>query len=291
MDDSPRRSRRYDDEDDRPRRRPVSDEDEDDRPRRRRPRDEDEDDRPRRRRTEDEEEDRPRRRADTYATKDDEDEPRRPRSRRDEDEEEDRRRERRRRRDEDDEDDEPQPRKRRQSPSVQEMDRRVKLLLWGAGILVVFIGLVAGGIWFAVRTAKRAPFRAQMSTYLAQPVGAAPAGTPVQKVVVVDVKDKDVDSMHFDVPDGLRAATPQEVTTVVQLNWDKRQVGTYSSGGKAYQWFCDVTVVDLKSKGKIGGQNFSGSRPPQSFVGKRGESRTGDKPTEAVLNYIKGLRR
>jgi hypothetical protein len=171
------------------------------------------------------------------------------------------------------------------------MDRRAKVFLWGAGIVVAFVALIAVGIWFLIRTNKRAPFRAHMARYLAQPTGAAPAGTPVRKLVVVDVKDKDLDSLHDDLPNDLRAATPEEATTVVWLQWDKREVGTYSSGGKAYQWFCDVTVIDLKSKGRIAGQNFAGERPPQRFVGRRGESRTGDKPTEAVLNYLKGLRR
>jgi hypothetical protein len=283
-DDRPRRRSRPTDEgeEDRPRRRPVSDEDDDDRPRKRK-RDEDEEDRPRKRKG-DEEEERPSKQADVYATKDDMDEPPLPRRRsaRDEDEPPPRRRRY--------EEDEDEPRPRRQS-SADDIDRRAKMLMWGAVGVLVVIGLVGGGIWYAMYRAKRAPFRAQMATYLAQPTGTAPANTPVGKFVVVDTKDKDIDSMHFDLPDNMRAATPADVTTVVWLAWDKRQVGKYTSGGTAYQWFCEVTVIDLKSKAKIAGSNFSGTAPPQSFRGKSGESRTGDKPTEAVLNYLKGLPR
>lgn len=261
MDDAPRRSRRPADDDEPLRRRPSRGEDEE-RPRRRpSPRNEDEDDRPRRRREEEREEERPRR----------------PRMARDEDEgEEERSRPRRRE---------------RRSPSNQGMGVQTKILL-GVGVAaLVFLGLAVAGVVLVVRSVKRGPFRPHMATYLAAPTGNAPAGTPIKKVVVVDVKDKDVDGLHFDLPDTLRAGTPEEATTVVWVSWDKRQVGAYTTGGNAYQWFCDVTVIDLATKARIAGQNFSGSPPPATFRGRRGESRTGDKPTDAVLNYIKGLPR
>jgi hypothetical protein len=240
-----------------------------DRPRRRR--DEDEDDRPRRRYREDEE-DRPRPRRPLYEEEAEEDRPRR-RSRRDEE-------------------DEPRPRRpRKRSMSVTQMDAWLKAGLIGGLILAVLIGV---GIWYAVRTIRRSPFRGQMSTYLTPPAGVVGPGEPrpaVKKMVVVDVQDKDVDGLHFDLPDNLRAATPAEVTTVVWLRWNKATVGTYSTGGSAYQWSCEVTVIDLATRTTLGTQRFTGDAPPRSFVGRRGESRSGDKPTEQVLNYLRNFPR
>ena len=138
------------------------------------------------------------------------------------------RRTRRRRYEEDEDEAEPRPRKR--SPSVPQMDGLVKAGFWG---VLVLIALVSVGTWYAVRTARRAPFRAQMVSYLAAPTGVANPNAPRQgprKMVVVDVQDKDVDDLHFNLPDDLRAATPDEVNTVIQLRWNQAAVGTYSSG-------------------------------------------------------------
>jgi len=171
------------------------------------------------------------------------------------------------------------------------MDAWVKGIIIGGLVLAV---LVAGGIWYGARTYKRAPFRAQMATYLAPPAGMAnPAGPrpAVKKMVVVDANDKDVDDLHFDLPADLRAANPGEVTTVVWLQWNKATVGTYEGGGNAYQWSCNVTVIDKATRTTLGSQQFTGPAPPQTFYGKAGESRTGDKPTDQVLNYLRSFPR
>jgi hypothetical protein len=168
------------------------------------------------------------------------------------------------------------------------MDNRIKVIIIGGLVLLVLLGV---GIWFARRTIRRAPFRAEMSTYLQAPTGPAKPGTSVKKVVVIDVADKDVDSLHFDLPDDLRAATPAEVTTVVWLNWSKNQIGTYTGGGSAYQWSCQVTVIDKATRTTIRQQTFTGSRPPQSVRARRGTSHSGDKPTDQVINFLRGLPR
>jgi hypothetical protein len=279
MDETPRRPRTPDD-DDRPRRRPRTD---DDRP-------------PRRREPEaldrleevpdDEsygvswEQARPAREWDAGAPKE---APRR--RRRDEDEEDDRPRSRRR---SDEEDDRPRRKKRPATASVPQMDFWLKVGLWGGLAAVVVLGL---GTWWLVRTVNRAPFRPHLPAYLAGPMGVAGQGTPVRKVVVVDVKDRDIDGLQFDLPPDLRPANAGEVTTVVWVSWDKRQVATYTTGGAAYKWFCDVTVFDLSTRGQIAKQQFQGTDPPATFYGKRGESRSGDKPTDAILNFLRGLKR
>jgi hypothetical protein len=256
------------------RRRPAgsdrSDDELEDRPRSRPSRDED--DRPRRPRSLYDEEDRPRRRRHADEEPDEEDRPRR-------------------RRRYADEEDEPRRRPRKRSLSMAQLDTWIKVGLIGGLVLVVLVGV---GIWYAVRTVRRAPFRAQMANYLAPPAGVVAPNGPrpaVRKMVVVDVQDRDVDGLHFDLPGDLRAAGPAEVTTVVWLRWSKNTVGTYSTGGQAHQWSCDVTVIDLATRTTLGSQRFMGSAPPRSFYGRRGESRSGDKPTEQVLSYLRNFPR
>jgi hypothetical protein len=212
-----------------------------------------------------------------------------PRSRSRRDEEEDKRPRRPRRRDDEDE---PQPpRRRKRSLSIQQMDDRVKAFLVGGLVLVV---LVSVGIWYTMRTVRRSPFRNQMASYLAQPTATADLNAPrkpVKRMVVVDPNEQDLDDLHFDLPDDLRAATPADVTTVVWLRWNQATVGTYSSGGNAYQWSCDVMVIDLPTRTTIGSQHFDGAPPPARVSGKRGQSHSGDKPTQAILNYLQSFPR
>jgi hypothetical protein len=207
----------------------------------------------------------------------------------------DEKRPRRRRNGEEPLDDEPRVKRRprRSASSKSGMSTIAKIILWLGGIGLVFALLATLGIWLTVRNMRRAPFRKHMSEYLATPVGmpGRPGAAAVGKMVVVDEQDKDVDSLHFDLPDDLRAATPEEVVTVARLRWAKNRIGEYQGGGGAYQWSCNVALFDLPSKTMVATQHIEGSAPPPSFVGRPGESRTGDKPTTAVLNFLKNLPR
>jgi hypothetical protein len=171
------------------------------------------------------------------------------------------------------------------------MDNRVKVFLIAGLVGIVLVGV---GVWYTVRSVRRGPFRDQMAVYLAQPANTADANGPrktVKRMVVVDPNEKDLDDLHFDLPEDLRAAKPEDVTTVVWLRWDKATVGTYTSGGSAYRWSCNVTVIDLATRTTIGSQMFEGSPPPTTVRGKPGESHSGDKPTDAVLGYLKSFPR
>src|SRR5689334_1350329 len=116
-------------------------------------------------------------------------------------------------------------------------------------------------------------------------------------MVVVDMLDGDIDDLHFDLPSDLRASWPGEVTTVVQLHWTHAAVGQYVSEqtsdrdpirlptarGTAYQWKCEVTVMDRATRTILGRSHFMGSRPPERLRGRAGESASGDKPTDEIL--------
>jgi hypothetical protein len=63
----------------------------------------------------------------------------------------------------------------------------------------------------------------------------------------------------------------------------------YKGGGSAGQWSCDVQAIDRATQTSLGSQKFIGSPPPQSFIGRPGRSRSGDKPRQQVMNYLLGL--
>jgi hypothetical protein len=109
-------------------------------------------------------------------------------------------------------------------------------------------------------------------------------------MVVVDRASKDVDWLLFDLPSDLRASGPQDVATVVLLDWGKKQVDSYENGAPAYQQEVTVTVVDLATKAVIGQQHFVGGEPPQS-IESSSSSGTGSKPTQEVVDYLKSLPR
>ncbi len=226
--------------------------------RRRRPDDEDEYDRPRRRYREDEEaeDDRPRRRA--------------------------------RRPDEEYHDVDRLRRRKRQAASDRRVDNWIKVAFAGALVVLAFVAVGVGVLVWAL---TRSPFRNHIASYLAPPVGVAPRGTKVGKLVIVDVGKKDVDSLQDDLPDDLRARGPADATTVALLQWSQDIVGGYTSGGNALQWSCQITVVDLATRTTIATQRIMGSPPPWSTVGKRGASHSGDRPRNEVLAYLVGLAR
>jgi len=271
---APRRPRRLpdDDEEDRPRR-PRRERDEDDRPRPPRGRRDEEDNRPR-----------PLRRG---RDEDDDDRPSRARRARDEDED----RPRRRPRDDDDEDDDRPARRRKRKTR----GGNPRLILWiilgtlgGAIAAVVIVILIVQGVARGKIQAAHAP---HMKDYLQTPVAeGGPKPTLKGKIVVVNTDDKNVDSVHFSLPTKLQADKPEEVGAIVLIRWSRKQVASYTNGKPAYMHFASVAVIDKASRRLIESREFQGSRPPERISGRQSEG-SGSKPTDEVVNFIKGLAR
>ena len=204
----------------------------------------------------------------------------------------------RRRDDEDDEDDLRLRRPRKPRPrlaSIPSMDTWVRLGIAGVVVLLVLIGLGCIGIWYVYRSAQTVPFQASMSGYLAAPNRAAPAGgahAVAGKMVVVDTAKRDLDwDVFFGLPDDRRATKPQEVGTIVQLTWAKNQVQPgYENGAPAFVQTCRVVVIDRKSGTQLYDQTFQGGQPPDSIDSTSSQG-VGSKPTDKVLDFLKGLPR
>jgi len=102
------------------------------------------------------------------------------------------------------------------------------------------------------------------------------------------------------LPDELRAATPNEVKTIVQLRWMTRLEGRYAHeikvgdrrvpvGGSALRILAELTVIDKERSAIVGRRTIAGGSPPSSSTG--GETRYGSRPTDQIVSFIKGLPR
>ena len=171
--------------------------------------------------------------------------------------------------------------------------KRNAIIFW---CVVLAIGAVVGG-FFGIRSMIRgkqmAPFQAHVQEYLAMAGPAAPTseGYVKGKVITVDTKDKSIDYLYFDLPEELQAKTPDEVGTVVLLQWGEEQVGHYDSptGPGAYKHTCQVILVDKERKAVVGGRRFVGSDPPQRK--KSSESGYGSKPTSEIVTFLRTVPR
>src|SRR5947199_9432348 len=132
-------------------------------------------------------------------------------------------------------------------------------------LVAIFIPILGFAIFMAVRQERehadeRATFGAVMAEYAGPPVQGNPgaARPALGKVVMVNADNLSLDNLHFAIPDDLRAWTPAEVTTVVQLRTQDREVGRYEGGGRALQQTVTVTVFDKASRVLLGSATFTG---------------------------------
>jgi len=155
--------------------------------------------------------------------------------------------------------------------------------------------LLVAGVYFGVRGLIRhpqvKPFAGHLSAYasLSGLQRAADGAYISGKVIAIDKERSKVDSVFFSLPKDLRATMPEEVGTVIWLEWDERIVGTYTDGAKGYQITCQVTVIDKDNAAIVASQSFAGSRPPGTKSGSG--SRSGSKPTGDIVQFITALPR
>jgi hypothetical protein len=183
------------------------------------------------------------------------------------------------------------------------MSTKGKIILWS--IIGAIALSIAGffGIRNLIRNSKTAPFRERMQTYTTrpdnyEPLQLDPLGLPVsfqkagpvqKKMIVIDMREKDVDSLYWDLPEELRAATPDEVGTVVWMEWDKIQRMIYGTK-PGWQHHVKVTVIDMSRKTVVAHGCFIGSMPPSSISSRSSEG-NGSKPTDEVVRFLATLPR
>lgn len=174
------------------------------------------------------------------------------------------------------------------------------------GIVVFLVVAAVGVAWMMRSSARRAEkeaFDPVLGEYL-RPVEApawieameagpedgeeeAPADPPAMtlKFVLLDLEKREVDDLHLDLPETLKARNPDEVGTIVWLSWSEVAVGTYTDGAVGYVQTCRVTLIDKASGAMVWRQTFLGSDPPG--VKKHSGPARGSRPNAAVLDFLR----
>ena len=179
---------------------------------------------------------------------------------------------------------------------------------WGCLVAVIAVILVYGisvGLcsWqYSNQESIMKPFEEHINEYLIIPGGVS-SGDPyiAGKVITVDSSDKSIDRIFFDLPKELRASNPEEVGTLILLEWKQRIVGYYTDPKNppseanrnnildaAFKWSCYITIIDRHNKVIVCKQHFLGSEPPAI---KRNSDNCGRKPIREIVKYIESLPR
>jgi hypothetical protein len=116
----------------------------------------------------------------------------------------------------------------------------------------------------------------------------------VGKLVAVDPRGHRLDErLQNALPADLRAAGPDEVGTIVWVSWGDHLVGTYKDvgsereRGKAYQGYCEITVIDRAAALIVERRTFDAPAPPSTSTAA-GDVRT-EVDVNAVVRYIVDL--
>lgn len=201
------------------------------------------------------------------------------------------------------------------SPMAKSKDAN-PLSLSDVGALSLFVAFIVGITWLVGLADNLRPYKnlIESESRFAAISGLKSAAEDSQrrivikgKVYVIDKDEARLDfAMQMRLPEHLRATTPEEVQTVVWLDYELRRVGnygtthsygTYGNGPRipgdnsgtseitAYAHDCKVTVIDLPSKTVlVDAQLIPGEDPPA--VKSVHTSATGEKPTEKILSLL-----
>jgi hypothetical protein len=172
-------------------------------------------------------------------------------------------------------------------------------------LLILILSLPATGlIIYSINNAiYLGPFKDHVREYvtvsgLKNPARSSPHRTQAYlkgKIIPVNKTENKIDDIYYSLPEGLRATKPEDVGTIVWLDWGEDKVGHYcseyipgcfSSDDPAIVNTCDVTIIDKSIPAIVVERNFRGSDPPQKT---KGGGASGSMPTEEIVDYLQNL--
>ncbi len=165
----------------------------------------------------------------------------------------------------------------------------VGIVLLVVGSFAVYMIVVKSGE-ATIRQEAEEKFGPLIAEYCKPPVSVFPQGPRPAvkgKLMIVDIQEQKIDIVYGRCEEYLRAKTPEEVGTIVQLKWEERVVGSYSDGSAAKQWICTLQCIDNATKIGHTPKEFIGSPPPKSIRGGGGAS--GGKPYKQINEYLESV--
>jgi len=136
-------------------------------------------------------------------------------------------------------------------------------------------------------------FAGDPSSFASLQPGPEATGAPaVMKLglVVVDTATGRMDPVWGNIPEGMRAISPAEVGTVVQLTWGESLSGHYDDNPSwpAYSSTVAVTVVDVATRAVVGKASYTNEPPATRPDGATGDT-VAERPADQVVTYLRGL--
>lgn len=177
------------------------------------------------------------------------------------------------------------------------MSPRTKLLVYGN--LIIFGAVFVGSVIYLVnqyrKEKEREPFQKQIEKYLVQPANelAEEFKLPKEtlkipgKIIIVDTKAKQVDPAFNDLPAPLKPANPDDVQTIVWVEYLFRDTGKYNDGSTAYQTNAKLTLIDANSRKYLWLATVSGRWPPEKRH-KDGKDFI-EYPAEQIVRYLQNI--
>ncbi|MGE3805454.1 MAG: hypothetical protein AB7K24_12335, partial [Gemmataceae bacterium] len=138
-----------------------------------------------------------------------------------------------------------------------------------------------------------APFQDRIAEYFpAKPAQPASGGELKGKLITVNVKGRHFDGLYFQLPPQLRAASPDEVGTIVWLDWGEDVVGEYgvNTGSVGVVITCQATVIN-KADGQILHERFFAGGQPPDKTDKHNQKHYGSPPTGEIVGWLAALPR
>lgn len=142
------------------------------------------------------------------------------------------------------------------------------------------------------REAIAAPFQGRLKPLAAFRLLSNPRGDRPNcrggRFVAIDDQTGALDEVHFQLPDGLRAAGPEEATVLVRVKRGWKLYGRRPGGTPAYQGTAEVSVYNLKD-GRVtdGPMNVLG--PPPSLEEDGGPAAGGPPPVQVIVTNLRAF--
>lgn len=105
-----------------------------------------------------------------------------------------------------------------------------------------------------------------------------------KRIIIVDIKKKDMSSIYYELPIKSRARQDNEIDFLIQLDRISNVVGKYQDGLPAIKVEYEIRIVDYRIRKEVEILRIMGSDPPDQNGGIMGSS--GSDPINVILQEI-----
>lgn len=92
----------------------------------------------------------------------------------------------------------------------------------------------------------------------------------VDQVITLQEPEYGIDDLFFTLPTELRPKTPEEVKTIIRLEYSGTIIGNYGElgdqVGTAHKISCTVSIIDRERNAIVGNKTFVGDEPQKALI-------------------------